>query len=123
MRKINPQYRPGIRDDVSELQEELQKLNPCFRSGEAARDAQWRFESELRAAMQKAEEPCIKADINSTDPIERLAAKFSDAAQKEGLRMAWDGLFDFQQGQARQLVREEMCDFGVVWPEKGNPFE
>ncbi|KAL8730965.1 MAG: hypothetical protein Q9166_003755 [cf. Caloplaca sp. 2 TL-2023] len=111
---------------ASDLQKEVQKNNPQFRPGQSARDAeraQIDLESEFRDAVWESEAPVKKADIDSKDPVERLATQFKDSKNKEGLKVAWDKKSDYEQEKARKMVRNSMAVYGITWPKKGNPFD
>ncbi|KAL8941028.1 MAG: hypothetical protein Q9216_002474 [Gyalolechia sp. 2 TL-2023] len=107
---------------TSDLQIELQKANPQFQPG-ATQLAQKALESELGHAVWKSQQPLLAADINSEDPVERMAAKFRDPKYKAALKAVWDKTPESEQVEARKMVQCFMGVYGVKWPEEGNPFD
>ncbi|KAL9609163.1 MAG: hypothetical protein Q9204_009175, partial [Flavoplaca sp. TL-2023a] len=72
-----------------ELQERVQKLDPCFRPGKAAEQAAKEEKRALRDpkcdmldVVLAPKENWIHPKINSEDPIDRYAAKLHDPAQR-----------------------------------------
>ncbi|KAL8754948.1 MAG: hypothetical protein Q9199_003987 [Rusavskia elegans] len=126
------EIRDQLRDldtDVGELQMEIMRLDPCFRPGEAVREAaraariaRNELESAFRDAELKSSKRWKIADAASEDPIERLAARLGDPAQRELLRESWKRSSRWTKEERRKLVREKMGVYGIQWPEKGSPY-
>ncbi|KAL8649680.1 MAG: hypothetical protein Q9226_005478 [Calogaya cf. arnoldii] len=112
-----------------ELQEQIKILNPRFRPGEMAekiakeeKRACKQLESEILDVLCEPKDDLIRADPESHDPTEKIAARLGDPAQRNRLRDAWDKMHSWNQEGLRERVRNKMGKFGIKWPEKGNPF-
>ncbi|KAL8928791.1 MAG: hypothetical protein Q9208_001569 [Pyrenodesmia sp. 3 TL-2023] len=123
--KLQEEIRDLKKYDIKELQEAVQKLDPRFEPGEAARLAE-RAEDDLRdklrIAMKEGKEPVRVPDVRSKDTFEQVAAMYHDAEQKDRLKKIWDRYWWYFGKDGEEKIREELEGWGLRVPKKGNPF-
>ncbi|KAL8853070.1 MAG: hypothetical protein Q9221_002100 [Calogaya cf. arnoldii] len=112
-----------------ELQEQIKILNPRFRPGDLKekmakeeKRARKQLECEILDVLCEPKDDLIRADPESHDPTEKIAARLGDPAQRDRLRDMWDKIYSLNQEGLRERVRNKMGKFGIQWPEKGNLF-
>ncbi|KAL9040735.1 MAG: hypothetical protein Q9180_001731 [Flavoplaca navasiana] len=130
--RVNMRREAKKQRDINfrELQERIQRLDPCFRPGEAAEMAAKEENRALRDlefdiidVVLAPKEKWIHPKIDSEDPIERYATRLRDPAQRFRLRAAWNKMTSRRQEDLREQVRNKMGRYGMKWPEQGNPIE
>lgn len=111
--------------DIREVQHAVQKLDHCFKPGEAAKEARLaedKLKDQLYTATRKATVPVRVPDIRSKNTFEQVAAMYHDAEQKDRLRKIWDrspSIFGKDEGEK---IREELEAWGIRVLKTGNPF-
>ncbi|KAL8762667.1 MAG: hypothetical protein Q9184_001374 [Pyrenodesmia sp. 2 TL-2023] len=111
--------------DIKKVQAAVQKIDPHFQPGKAAKKARLaedKLKDLLYTATSKVPKRVPVPDAHSEDAVERVAAMCLDKEKKDHFRKIWDRsslLFDNDKGEN---LREGLEAWGLEVPKTGNPF-